>query len=306
MSLMDLTAALAREMPEVLRWGGALARRIRDFNISLPGKTSGSHLTDALTLADIGVQEILVGALRDRDPIFRQSRIEAEEENGDLHLFATDAPWTIALDPIDGTRQYRDKTGNGYAVMLSLRTSDTLHYSLVYLPEMGETGTWVEAIGDTIRVGADDTLKPAREALDAIAPVDKAIRPDSPNIYLIGFQQHDAARALDVTSAGLQGVAPDDMPGSIYPLLADGQFGGSLIHSPNIYDFPVSLHMARILGGDAVWVHDGTSVHFEDLWMDERADMLRLPGIVACSANHQTLETLVTLARDWSRSRYAD
>ncbi|HCK52856.1 MAG TPA: inositol monophosphatase [Planctomycetaceae bacterium] len=306
MELTDLTTALAREMPEVLRWGGALARRIRDFNISLPGKTSGSHLTDALTLADIGVQEILVGALRDRDPVFRLARIEAEEENGDLHLFADDAPWTIALDPIDGTRQYRDKTGDGYAVMLSLRTRDTLHYSLVYLPEMGESGTWVEAIGDTIRVGPDNPLQPARDALDAITPVNPTTRPDSPQIYLIGFQEHDAARAEDVTSTGLQGVAPDDMPGSIYPLLADGRFGGSLIHSPNIYDFPVSLHIARILGGDAVWVHDGQSVNFDELWMDQRADMLRLPGIVACSANHQTLETLVKLSSEWSRERYAD
>lgn len=305
-TLSDLTSSLSRDMPEVLRWGGALARRIREFNISLPGKTSGSHLTDALTLADIGVQEILVGALRDRDPLFRQARIEAEEENGDLHLFADHAPWTIALDPIDGTRQYRDRTGDGYAVMLSLRTRDTLHYSLVFLPEMGESGTWVEAIGDTIRCGPDDPLMTARKTLDAIAPVDPDNRPDSKRIYLIGFQDHDAARARDVTDAGLEGVAPDDMPGSIYPLLADGQFGGSLIHSPNIYDFPVSLHMARILGGDAVWVHDGQSVHFDELWMDERADMLRLPGIVACSANRQTLETLVELAGDWSRQRYAD
>ena len=191
MTLGDLTSALSREMPEVLRWGGALARRIRGFNISLPGKTSGSHLTDALTLADISVQELLVGALRDRDTVFREARIEAEEENGDLHLFADDAPWTIALDPIDGTRQYRDQTGDGYAVMLSLRTRDTLHYSLVYLPEMGPAGTWVEAIEQTIRCGPDDPLQPARNVLDAITPVDPATRPDSPRIYLIGFQEHD-------------------------------------------------------------------------------------------------------------------
>ena len=117
MDLTTLTAALSREMPDVLRWCGAIARRIRGFDIALPGKTSGSHLTDALTLADITVQELLVGALRDRNPVFRECRIEAEEENGDLHLFAAEAPWTIALDPIDGTRQYRDHSGNGYAVM---------------------------------------------------------------------------------------------------------------------------------------------------------------------------------------------
>lgn len=96
------------------------------------------------------------------------------------------------------------------------------------------------------------------------------------------------------------------MPGSIYPLLARGDFGGSLIHSPNIYDFPVSLHIARILGGDAVWVHNRQPVNFDELWNDERADMLRLPGIVACSANSQTLNTLCELAKDWNPNRYVD
>lgn len=306
MDLTTLTAALSREMPDVLRWGGAIARRIRGFDIALPGKTSGSHLTDALTLADITVQELLVGALRDRNPVFRECRIEAEEENGDLHLFAAEAPWTIALDPIDGTRQYRDHSGNGYAVMLTLRTRETLHYSLVYLPETGEHGTWVEVMGERIVCGLDDPQRPAREVLDALPAIDPTARPDSKRIYLIGFQEHDEARAELVNGTGLEGFAPDRMPGSIYPLLATGEFGGSLIHSPNIYDFPVSLHIARVLGGDAVWVHDEMSVHFDELWNDDRADMLRLPAIVACSANRETLATLVNLARDWDRNRYAD
>jgi 3'(2'), 5'-bisphosphate nucleotidase len=88
--------------------------------------------------------------------------------------------------------------------------------------------------------------------------------------------------------------------------MSSGEFGGSLIHSPNIYDFPVSLQIARVLGGDAVWVHNGQSVHFEERWMDDRADMLRLPGIVACSPNRQTLRTLCEVAKDWSPQRYQD
>jgi hypothetical protein len=32
--------------------------------------------------------------------------------------------------------------------------------------------------------------------------------------------------------------------------------------------------------------------------------MVRLPGIVACSPNRETLATLVALARDWNRDRY--
>lgn len=304
MELNELTTALTAHAPDILRWCGAIAKRLRSFNIALQGKSSGSALTDALTLADLTVQELAVAALRDRAPILRQCRIEAEEETGDLAAFAAQSEYVLALDPIDGTKQYRDKTGDGWAVMLHLRTRDTVHYSLVYVPEAGPAGTWVEAVGDRIVCGADDLDRPARDVLDALPPIDVRNWRGSKSIYLIGFQQRDAERAREVTDAGLFGVAPDHMPGSIYPLLATGMFGGSLIHSPNIYDFPVSLHLARILGGDAVWVHNGEPVNFDTLWLDERADMLRLPAIVACSPQREVLKTLCELAKDWPQARY--
>jgi 3'(2'), 5'-bisphosphate nucleotidase len=94
------------------------------------------------------------------------------------------------------------------------------------------------------------------------------------------------------------------MPGSIYPLMATGDFAGSLIHTPNIYDYPVSLHLARVLGGESVWVDTGKPVHFGEMWLDDRADMLRLPGIVATSTNREHLKTLCALARDWPKNRY--
>ncbi len=301
-----LIDALRRETPALLRWGGAIARRLRGFNIALEGKSSGNANTDALTLADLTVQELLVAGLRDGDPRFRQCRVEAEEQTGDLAAFAADSPFTIALDPIDGTRQFRDRTGNGYAVMLHLRDRETVLYSLVYVPELGPDGAWVQAWGDTVKCGPDDPRVPAADCLSRLRPVDPRTRPDSRNIYLIGFQQRDPRNAAAVSDAGLNGYAPDDMPGSIYPLLAGGDFGGSLIHSPNIYDFPVSLHIARILGGDAVWVHNGQPVDFHETWRDDRADMLRLPGIIACAISRRTLQTLVDVARDWDPVRYAD
>ena len=94
------------------------------------------------------------------------------------------------------------------------------------------------------------------------------------------------------------------MQGSIYPLMATGEYIGSLIPSPNIYDFPVSMHIARLLGGDAVWAHNQQPVHYRELWMDDRADMLRFPGIVACSEDSSVNETLCNLATDWSQTRY--
>jgi 3'(2'), 5'-bisphosphate nucleotidase len=304
MQLESMIAAVRAHLPAALRWSGEIARRLRHYNIALGGKSSGSSNTDALTIADLAVQELLVAALRDTGPILRQCRIEAEESTGDLAAFATDSSFVLAIDPIDGTQQYRDRSGQGYAVMLHLRSHETVHYSVVFIPEAGIHGTWVEVFGDQVRSGPDNPAHAATTVLAAMPQIDPRRRPDSKRIYLIGFQERDVECARQVTATGLEGVPPDEMPGSIYDLLARGEFGGSLIHTPNVYDFPVSLHIARVLGGDAVWVHNGQSVHFGETWMDERADMLRLPGIVACSANRQTLTTLCNLARDWDRRRY--
>lgn len=301
----ELILALRLHAPPLLRWAGAIARQLRKFNIQLAGKSSGSSNTDALTLADLTVQELLVCGLRDADPIFHRCRIEAEEANGDLGAFDPASDYTIALDPIDGTKYFSERTGNGYAVMLHLRTPTDVLYSLVYAPEMSQLGNWTEVYGQTIKTGPDNPRIPPVAWLTNMPAICPVRRPDSKNIYLIGFQQADRERTAAVTATGLCGVAPDDMPGSIYPLLARGEFGGSLIHTPNIYDYPVALHVARALGGQSVWVHNGQPVHFRETWMDERADMLRLPGIAATAVNPTTLKTLVDLARDWSRVRYA-
>ncbi len=302
----DVREALAAHMPEVLRWAGAIARQLRRHDVSIEGKKSSGYAnTDALTLADLTVQELLVAALRDRDPLFRRCRIEAEEDTGDLGRFAWESPLTIALDPIDGTKQYRDRTGTGYGTILTLRDERTVYYSLIHLPEDGPHGSWVEVTEERIAVGPDDPDVPARTALDRLPPIDPAARPDSRKIYLIGFLERDEERARAVDAIGLEGVPTDRMPNSIYPLFASGAFGGSLIHSPNVYDFPVSLHIARRLGGDAVVVHTGQSVDFRNLWLDERSDMLRIRGVVACSHNRETLRKLVELARDWNPDRYA-
>lgn len=298
-----VVTALSVQMPPVLRWAGAIAKRLRNYNIGLTGKSSGSASTDALTIADLTLQELIVAALRDTDPIFKYCRIEAEESTGDLAAFPNESDLVLALDPIDGTKQYRDKTGNGYAVMLHLRNATDVLYSLVYVPEKEQPGWWVEAHEGRIACGADDPTRPAVDAVRSLPTFDTST-PRSNKIYVIGFQHREAEAARQITAAGLTGVASEDMPGSIYELMAQGHFGGSLIHSPNVYDFPVSLQLARLLGGDAVWVHNGEPVHFRETWIDDKADMLRLPGIVACSHDRGMLDTLVNLARDWQRDRY--
>ncbi|HET6326112.1 MAG TPA: inositol monophosphatase family protein [Planctomycetaceae bacterium] len=305
MNVSEVTAALSRHLPGVLRWSGALARSLRGHNIALAGKHSGSANTDALTLADLSIQELIVAALRDADPMLRTCRIEAEETTGDLLRFASAGELVLAIDPIDGTKQYRDRTGNGYAVMLHLRNRETVLYSLVFVPECGANGAWVEVHDGRVRTGPDDCARPARDVLDGLKPVERTILPEAKKVYVIGFQDRDPQRALDLAALGLEGHTSETMAGSIYELMARGEYGGSLIHSPNVYDFPVSLHIARSLGGDALWVRDRRPVTFGETWVDDRANMIRLPGIVACSPSRATLDRLCELARDWNPNRYA-
>lgn len=313
MNLAELVKTLHVTLPPALRWSGSVARRMRQFNIALEDKKTGSSNTDALTLADLTVQELLVGALRDGHPSIRECRIEAEETTGDLARFATHSPYTLALDPIDGTKQYRDKTGNGYSIILTLRSRETLHYSLVFIPEQGPHGGWVEVLEDRVVCGSDDPSQTAGEVLASLPHITRSSWDKTPagtgkskKIYMIGFQKHDRTKAELVTKGGLEGVAADDCPGCPYDLIASGEYAGSLIHSPNVYDFPASLHIARVLGGDSLWVHNQQPVNFDDLWMDERAKMLRLPAIVATSPDRTVLETLCTLAKNWNPVRYAE
>ena len=303
--------ALQKALPSVVRWSGAVAKRLRQFNIAVDGKSSGNANTDALTLADLSVQELLVAALRDADPVLRACRIEGEESTGDMALFASDSRLAISIDPIDGTKQYRDKTGNGYSIIVHLHDDSTPHYSLVFAPEMGELGTWVEVTANRIVCGPDDPSRTARAVLDSLPDLSARRSNPGAGIYLIGFQQRDTQRAREVDSLSvrgnnLQGRTSDEMPGSIYPFMATGEYIGSLIHSPNIYDFPVAMHIARVRGGDAVWVHNREPVHYRSLWMDTRAGMLRYPGIVACSENADVIDQLCRLSQDWSQVRYED
>ena len=301
-----LITALSVHLPNVLRWAGGIARELRHHNIAVAGKNSGSATTDALTLADLTIQGLIVAALRDCDPIFRYCRIDAEETTGDLARFPQVADYTIGIDPIDGTKKYRDHTGPGYAVMLHLRSHSAVLYSLVYIPEQGEQGWWIEASGERIISGPDDPTRSAGDVLRSLAPLDPAARTDSRTIYLIGFQHRDPEAARRVQALGLKTVSLDDLTGCAYELIARGELDGCLIHSPNVYDFPVTSHLCRILDGDAVWTRNGEPITFGETWLDTKSNMLRLPGIVACSTDQATVQKLVTLAKDWHPLRYHD
>jgi 3'(2'), 5'-bisphosphate nucleotidase len=296
--------SLSLQMPAVLRWSGAIARRLRGYDIGLAGKKSGSAATDALTIADLSLQELIVAALRDGDPAFRQCRIDAEETTGDLARFPADADLTIGIDPIDGTQRYRDRTGSAWSVMLHLRSKTDMLYSLVHQPEDGEHGSWIEARGNSILMGPDDPSRPAADVVRSLPPVLRMKAPAVPRIFVAGFQEAQAEVARRVSQLGIDAEDSSSSERTGYQRIAAGEVCGALFHSPNVYDFPVMIHLFRILGGDAVRVHDGLPMDFREVWRDDRASLLRLPGLVAASTDAGVLGRLVELAKDWNPARY--
>jgi 3'(2'), 5'-bisphosphate nucleotidase len=299
-----VVTALSVHMPNVLRWAGGIARMLRQHDISLESKGTGSAGTDALTLADLSLQELIVSALRDSDPIFRHCRIDAEESAGDLAAFPQEAPLTIGIDPIDGTRKYRDHAGNGYSVMLHLRSKQTVLYSLVFIPEKGPSGWWIEATDCQLVSGPDDPARLAVDVLRSLPSIDVKSTSNGKTIYINGFQHREPEVIRRLAGLGIAGLLPDQLPGCPYELIATGELSGALVHSPNLYDFPVTSHLARLFGGNAVFVETGKPIEFHEIWLDPRAKMLRLPGIVACHRDLDELHRLCDLARGWNPSRY--
>jgi 3'(2'), 5'-bisphosphate nucleotidase len=278
-----------------MRYSGRIARLLRTYDIGLACKASGHANTDALTLTDLVVQELLVSAIGEQPVLGQRFSIQAEESVGEMRHFEPDAKLTIGIDPIDGTREYRDRTRNGYCIALHVRDAATVHYSQVFIPEATAHGSWLMVRDGGIHLGPDDPRQSACQVVDQLPAVPQNRRPRSKKIYVVGYRHDSARRAQQVSGAGLDGYDVERMPGSFFELFARGDFGGCLARTPNVYDFPISVHIARTLGGDAVWVHNRQPIDFAEIWLDDRSNMLRLPGTIACSDDLEILDRLCEL-----------
>jgi 3'(2'), 5'-bisphosphate nucleotidase len=301
---MDYTFVLDTlydRLPEIMRWSGAIARRMRNHPIAVSGKSSGNPTTDALTLADLTIQELLVGAMRDQLFLPQMCSVQAEESVGDLDRFAPGSPWVIGIDPIDGTRQYRDKTGNAYSIIVHLRKHNDFIFSLVFLPELGEHGTWLSVCKGSIRLGPDDLMSRAADALNDIQPLPRQPN-QSKRIYVARFDTHCQDVIRELAAVGLEGVDAEQVTDCVFERLARGEFAGCLARSPNVYDFPVAVHLIRTLGGADRSVQDGRPIDFTQPRLDERTQMLRLPGTYACAVRPEDIDKLCRVGSQFDRS----
>lgn len=297
MNPTHLIQTLAARLPDVVRWCGALARQLRKHDVAVEGKGSGYAPTDALTLADLGIQEILVDALRDFGPEFHQCRLELEESTGDTAAFATESPLTIAIDPIDGTKHFRDGTSDGYGIIISLRRSDSSLYSLGYFPEQGRVGEWVEVNGGRIIHALEDTSMPARRVLDAAETLAADAVARSNAVWVTGYRTDPDLVAKHLTQEGFKTVMSDGRSEHICTELVKGRIDGMLMNRPGVYDAPMWMHVVTALGGSECWAHNGERVDFRDSWYDEGSKGLRLSGAIACARDQGQLARIVAVAK---------
>lgn len=143
--------------------------RAASFARGLEGKVGNSPKLDepsavkqALTLADVGAQEIILEGLREHFP---QVSLAAEEDTKSVAAFPKDAEAQVVIDPIDGTlRSYLEASGP-YAVIVGLAIEGVYHSSLVALPREGLMFDAVRGRG-AYAAGKGGERKPTRSVDD--------------------------------------------------------------------------------------------------------------------------------------------
>ncbi|MCB0323023.1 MAG: hypothetical protein KDD69_05595 [Bdellovibrionales bacterium] len=126
--ILELRAYLLQQL-----WtAGAYALEVQKEIRSRPAKDYDSPFAQAVTDADIAVQNFLEVSLLARFP---QLRFFGEEVDQSLSMkyFSTDHPWEVLVDPIDGTRFYADGRRD-FNVVVSVVDSRSYQAGIIYMP----------------------------------------------------------------------------------------------------------------------------------------------------------------------------
>jgi fructose-1,6-bisphosphatase/inositol monophosphatase family enzyme len=112
----------------------------------------------ALSDVDLAAQEVLLYALHHHFP---SVRVEPEEDTPMAARFAANqSPYTVVLDPIDGTLNYLTSAGQ-FAVSFGLMEEDRFDAAVVYFPLLGEL--YRAARGGGVEVLRNDNASEPRE-----------------------------------------------------------------------------------------------------------------------------------------------
>ncbi len=95
------------------------------------------NLDDPVTKADLKVNEIIISRIKKKYSNVDWGILSEENVKFDEHSFNTNKDWIWVLDPLDGTKDFIQGTGN-YAMHLALNYQKKPYIGVVLIPEKDE------------------------------------------------------------------------------------------------------------------------------------------------------------------------
>lgn len=123
-----------RRLEPAVRRAARLSRDLEGRVANQPKDLEENAAKQALTEADLRVQEVLLDALLEHCP---QVSLAAEEDTPGVERFPADAECQVVIDPIDGTLHSYLEGQGPYALMMGLVVDDRYEAGFVALPREG-------------------------------------------------------------------------------------------------------------------------------------------------------------------------
>ena len=92
---------------------------------------------DPVTLADLKVNETIIKRINEKYPDINWNFLSEESEKDELVTKIKKSDWLWVLDPLDGTKDFIQRTGN-YAMHLALNYKNRPFLGIVLIPEKNE------------------------------------------------------------------------------------------------------------------------------------------------------------------------
>ena len=89
---------------------------------------------DPVTLADLKVNEIIIKRINEQYKNINWDILSEENVKRGIHNFNRNSKWLWVLDPLDGTKDFIQGTGN-YAMHLALNYEEKSYFGIVLIPE---------------------------------------------------------------------------------------------------------------------------------------------------------------------------
>ena len=132
-NLIDDLRIFSWEACEILLFYSKLIKDLNYKNEIIKSKDN----EDPVTLADLKVNELIIQRINDKYRDINWEILSEENVKISSEKFNTNAEWTWVLDPLDGTKDFIQGTGN-YAMHLALNYKNKPYIGIVLIPEKDE------------------------------------------------------------------------------------------------------------------------------------------------------------------------